>query len=380
MDSNYPIIELKSSSGIVYFARSFNWSSTGVATGSTPVSTSFSLPASMPYGTYSLTVVANGIASSPVSFTGGVVGPSADLAVTNTGPSTSIEGNSVTYNLTVTNYGPSAATNVVLTDTLDANLNYVSATKSQGTVTHSGSVVTFSFGTVAVGQTVTATITAQATEDGNLTNNASVTSSISDANPSNNTAVATTAVAEDTIVVSAPKTVSGKNQSNVTVATFTHASGVEPASAFVATINWGDGSTSAGTITLSGSTYTVKGSHTYSQNGSHTVTTTVVESTGSGGSPHPGPGTGPGSIATTPGTSASGDASAGANLRDLILADMAGASGTGSADWLTALSSNVDGAGAVPVADTDSLDALFEFLNGSESDAFHLGKNSGLLS
>ena len=71
-------------------------------------------------------------------------------------------------------------------------------------------------------------------------------------------------MAEPTIVVSAPKTVSGKNQNNVTVATFTHASGVEPASAFVATINWGDSSTSTGTITQSGTTYTVKGSHTYS--------------------------------------------------------------------------------------------------------------------
>ena len=91
-------------------------------------------------------------------------------------------------------------------------------------------------------------------------------------------------VAEPPIVVSSPINVSGKNQSNVKVATFTHASGVEPASAFVATINWGDGSTSTGTITLSGTTYTVKGSHTYSQNGSHTVTTTVVEA---GGGPGP---------------------------------------------------------------------------------------------
>ena len=40
------------------------------------------------------------------------------------------------------------------------------------------------------------------------------------------------------------------------MATFTHANGVEPASAFTATINWGDGTTSTGTITLSGTTYT----------------------------------------------------------------------------------------------------------------------------
>ena len=283
MDTNYPIIELKNGSGHVVFRGMFNWSSTGVATGSTPVNADFSLPANMAYGTYSLTVVANGIASDPVSFTGGVVGPSADLVVTNIGPSTCTEGNYIIYNLSITNNGPSTATNVVLTDTLDANLNYSSATKSKGTSTHFGSLVTFSFGSVAVGQTVTATVTAQSTEDGNLTTTAVVTSSVSDANLLNNTAVATVAVSEPPIVVSGPITVSGKSQSNVTVATFTHASGVEPASDFVATINWGDGSTSTGGISLSGSSYRVKGSHTYASRGSHTVTTTVVEVSGGGG-------------------------------------------------------------------------------------------------
>ena len=169
----------------------------------------------------------------------------------------------------------------MLTDTLDANLKYVSATKSQGTFTQSGSMVTFSFGTVAVGQTVTATVTAQALEDGNLTNSASVTSSLSDANPNNNSASRPPPWPSRRSWSPHPSVVSGKNQSNVTVATFTHANGVEPASDFVATINWGDDSTSTGTITLSGTTYTVKGSHTYSGGGSHTVTTTVVEAGGS---------------------------------------------------------------------------------------------------
>ena len=358
-----------------------------MATGSTPVSTNFSLPANMPYGTYSLTVIANGVASAPVSFSGGIVGPSADLAVTNSGPATSTEGSNVTYSLTVTNNGPSTATNVVLTDTLGANLNYVSATKSQGTFTQSGSKVTFSFGTVAVGQTVTATVTAQSTEDGNLTNFASVTSSLSDANQNNNSGSATTVVAEPAIVVSAPIQVSGKNQSNVTVATFTHANGIEPASAFVATIAWGDGSTSAGTITLSGGTYTVKGSHTYSANGSHTVTTTVVEPNGAGGNPKPGPGRGRGATSGTAspatptlGVSAGSDASAGASLRDLILADTAGASGTGTADWLATLANNVNGAGTQPVADTDTLDSLLELLSSSDSDPLHLGKSNGFFS
>ena len=170
-------------------------------------------PANMPYGTYSLTVIANGIASNPVSFTGGIVGASADLSRhRHVWSSTTTEGSNVTYNLTVTNNGPTNATNVVLTDTLGANLNYVSATKSQGTFSQSGSKVTFSIGSVAVGQTVTATVTAQTLEDGNLTNTASVTSGVSDANLNNNTSVATIAVAEPAISVSGPVVLSSKKQ------------------------------------------------------------------------------------------------------------------------------------------------------------------------
>ncbi len=278
MDSNYPIVELKNTAGKVYFARTSNWSSTGVATGSTPVTTDFALPAGLPLATYQLTVIANGIASDPVSFTGGFTG--ADLAVTKLGPNGGSynEGDYIPYSFTVTNIGPSAATKVVLTDTLGANLNYNSASASQGTFKRSGSTVTFSIGTLNAGQSATVTVWAQATEDGNLSDTAVVSSNTADADSTNNTAVNTAAVAEPPIVVSNPLSVSGKKQNNITVATFTHASGVEPASDFVATIDWGDGTTSTGTVSKSGSTYTVKGSHTYATNGSHTVTTTVVES------------------------------------------------------------------------------------------------------
>ena len=75
----------------------------------------------------------------------------------------------------MTNNGPYSAPNVVLTDTLDPNLTYQSATKSQGSSIRSGNVVTFSFGSLGVGQSVTATVTAAASEDGNLNNSAAVT-------------------------------------------------------------------------------------------------------------------------------------------------------------------------------------------------------------
>ncbi len=69
MNSNYPLIRMTNAVGNVYYARTFNWSSTGVMTGSTPESTDFTVPPGLPVGTYSLAVVANGNSSDPVSFT-----------------------------------------------------------------------------------------------------------------------------------------------------------------------------------------------------------------------------------------------------------------------------------------------------------------------
>jgi hypothetical protein len=210
--------------------------------------------------------------------------PQADLAVSETGTPSASEGDSnLVYTLTVTNKNssyPNNAPGVVLTDTLSPNTVFVSATTTQGTFTQSGGVVAFSLGTVNYSSTgsITATVTVQATEDGNLTNNSSVSYG-NDPNPGNNTAFASTTVTEPVIVPpSSTITVTGKSVSNIVVATFTHASGVEPASAFVATINWGDGKTSTGTITESGTTYTVTGSHRYRSGSTHTVTTMVTES------------------------------------------------------------------------------------------------------
>ena len=66
MSSNYPIIRLVSGS-TVYYPRSVNFSTMGVATGNQSVSASFSTTG-IPNGNYSLYAVANGIASNPISF------------------------------------------------------------------------------------------------------------------------------------------------------------------------------------------------------------------------------------------------------------------------------------------------------------------------
>jgi hypothetical protein len=68
MNTNYPLVRLSDAAGSVYYARTYNWSSTGVQTGAAPVTTEFRLPANLFPGTYSLVVVAYGFSSDPYSF------------------------------------------------------------------------------------------------------------------------------------------------------------------------------------------------------------------------------------------------------------------------------------------------------------------------
>jgi hypothetical protein len=78
MASNYPIVRLVDPLGKVFYVWTSNWSSTGVATGSTPETVNFTLPASVGPGAYQLSVIANGIASKPVEI---VVGSPQDDTV-----------------------------------------------------------------------------------------------------------------------------------------------------------------------------------------------------------------------------------------------------------------------------------------------------------
>ena len=101
----------------------------------------------------------------------------------------------MTFLITVLNGGPGAATNVALTDTLPGEVQFLSATSSQGTCTGTATVVC-TFGDVANGAAVTVSVSLQvlATAVGPLTNNA-VVEGDRDPNPANDTAVTTTPVA-----------------------------------------------------------------------------------------------------------------------------------------------------------------------------------------
>ncbi len=74
MSTNYPIVRLTNGTD-VYYARTTNWNRIGaVKTDSLEDTAYFTLPASLPLGTYSLVVVANGNPSNPVMFTPCVTG------------------------------------------------------------------------------------------------------------------------------------------------------------------------------------------------------------------------------------------------------------------------------------------------------------------
>src|SRR5262249_8812109 len=78
---------------------------------------------------------------------------------------------------------------------------------------------------------------------------------------------------------SAPNVSGNPNQAltNVTVATFTGADPQNIPTDFTVAIDWGDGATTSGTLTLSGGTYTVTGSHTYANVGQFTITTFMTD-------------------------------------------------------------------------------------------------------
>ena len=85
-------------------------------------------------------------------------------------------GDHVTYTLTVTNVGAATSTAVTITDTLPGGVSFISATTTAGTVSQSGSTVTFDLGDLAPGGTATSTIVVVPTAVGTITNTASVSS------------------------------------------------------------------------------------------------------------------------------------------------------------------------------------------------------------
>jgi uncharacterized repeat protein (TIGR01451 family) len=217
---------------------------------------------------------------------------SADLAVTNAAAAAATAPGPLTYTITVTNNGPGTARDVALTSTLPPGTTFASLAQTAGPAFACATPAAGAAGTVrctaqalAAGASATFTLAAgvdAGTAGSTLRTTAVASCATADPNPVNNSATASTAVR------AAPFAGSGvpvggfefTALSGVPVATFTRAGGLEPAAAFTATIHWGDGGRSPGTVTASGGNYTVLGSHTYTESGTFAVTVEVADDSG----------------------------------------------------------------------------------------------------
>ena len=115
--------------------------------------------------------------------------PQADLTLAKTvdNPSPKV-GDNITYTLTLTNNGPSNATNVTVADTLPAGLTFVSAVPSSGT---SFVAPTWTIPSLTANSSATLQLNVLVTQVGGITNTAQVTSSDQpDPNSANNQASA----------------------------------------------------------------------------------------------------------------------------------------------------------------------------------------------
>jgi uncharacterized repeat protein (TIGR01451 family) len=123
------------------------------------------------------------------------VNPAADLSLTKTdSPDPVLAGQLLTYTLTAHNAGPSDATGIQVGDTLPANVTFDSATPSQGSCSESSGTVGCALGTLASGASATVDVKVRPQAPGQLTNQASVSSAVTDPSPVDNSASASTTV------------------------------------------------------------------------------------------------------------------------------------------------------------------------------------------
>src|SRR5581483_1858273 len=99
----------------------------------------------------------------------------------------------LTYSIAVTNNGPTVtATGVVVTDTLPTSMTFVSAGTTLGSCSFSGGTVTCNVG--ALSGTAYITIVVTPTTGGDFSNTVSVSGTLPDNNPANNSATAVTSI------------------------------------------------------------------------------------------------------------------------------------------------------------------------------------------
>jgi CSLREA domain-containing protein len=146
----------------------------------------------------------------------------------------------------------------------------VTLTASVGTVTKDDATGTWSWSyTPAEESGSPTTVTITATDGSSLQATTTFTLTVNDAHMSDTSAQATASATE------------GATTGTLTLATFTDANPGNNSGDFTATIHWGDGNSTSGTVSYSNGTYSVSGSHTYAEEGSYAVTVDVSDDGGS---------------------------------------------------------------------------------------------------
>lgn len=136
----------------------------------------------------------------------------ADVGVTKSGPASVVAGSNISYSISVTNSGPSPASNTQLTDNLPAGTTFVSLTLASGppaicSTPSAGAngTITCTWASLASGATTTYTLVANvpSSATGTVVNTANVSTSTNDPNGANNssTTTATVTVSADLSVV-----------------------------------------------------------------------------------------------------------------------------------------------------------------------------------
>jgi hypothetical protein len=166
------------------------------------------------------------------------------------------------FTTTVANFTDSFTGNTVADFT--ATINWGDATTSAGTITGGGGAFSVS-GTHTYAGSGTFSVTVTLSDDAPGTATATVTSTANVAGTGVNAFPQTFAATEGTAF-------------NGTVATFTDSrAGAVPAD-FTTSINWGDGATTAGTVTaMGGGVFAVSGTHTYADEGTFSVPVQVKD-------------------------------------------------------------------------------------------------------
>src|SRR5439155_751752 len=144
------------------------------------------------------------------------VPPRADLSVAKTGPATVNAVQNLTYTITVTNNGPSAAVSVAVRDTLPAGVTFVSA--SNGGTAAAGVVTWPSVASLANGGSLSRTVTVTAPPTGTLINVARADAATGDPDSTNNNGSAAGSRVTTTVMEIADLTVTKTGPATVNAA------------------------------------------------------------------------------------------------------------------------------------------------------------------